>query len=580
MSRKRLLCFLVSFCCFAQSSFALAQTEKTDKQMTANRLAEEKSPYLLQHAHNPVDWFPWGDEAFQKAKKEDKPVFLSIGYSTCHWCHVMAHESFENPEIAHVLNKYFVSIKVDREERPGIDHAYMSVVMALTGGGGWPLSAFLTPDKEPFYGGTYFPPEAKWGSPGFKDVLLSLADAWHNRRNEVLQSGQSITEALRREAQKASASSHILDEKTFDIAFSQLNKSFDVKYGGFGQQPKFPTSHSLSFLLRYWKRTGNQEALQIVDKTLNEMAKGGMYDHLGGGFHRYSTDQKWQIPHFEKMLYDQAILANSYLEAYQATGNTVYARVAREIFDYVLRDMQQKKGGFFSAEDADSVDPEDAEGAGPKEAPHKKEGAFFLWKEKEINQTLGNEEEAVFNYYFGILPDGNAEYDPHGEFIGKNVLFAAHNLTEAADHFKKNVADMEAALKRSKQKLFEVRSTRPKPHLDDKILVDWNGLMISSLAVGSCVLNDSRYRQAAESAAQFILKNLVTKEGRLLHRYRDGESAIPATLADYAFFIHGLIDLYEATFDAAYLKEAKRLTHEMLRLFWDEKNGGFFFNGF
>ena len=550
------------------------------EELYTNRLINEKSPYLLQHAHNPVDWYPWGKEAFEKAKKENKPIFLSIGYSTCHWCHVMEEESFSNPEIAKIMNKYFVSIKVDREERPDIDNIYMSAVTAMTGSGGWPLTVFLTPDKKPFYGGTYFPPEDKWGRPGLKNVLLSIADAWKNRRDEILRSGESLIETIQQQTLSRSKKTSTLNEETLQKAYTQFSRRFDSRYGGFGKAPKFPMGHSLSFLLRYGKRTDESRALEIVEKTLTSMAKGGMYDHIGGGFHRYSTDGQWRVPHFEKMLYDQAILSKTYLEAYQATGKEEYAETAREIFEYILRDMTDPLGGFYSAEDADSLPAEaaaQADAVDPKYHHKKKEGAFYVWSKKEILNTLGKEEGEIFSYYFGVEPQGNALKDPHGEFKGKNILYIAHSLEETASRFKKSPIEIEKILKSAKEKLFPARSKKPRPHLDDKILTDWNGLMISSLAFGSRVLNEPRYRAAAEKSAQFILKNLFSEDGRLLHRYREGESAIPGMIEDYAFFIHGLFDLYQATFNPEYLKEAKRLTHEMLRLFWDEKDAGFFF---
>jgi len=494
---------------------------------------------------------------------------LSIGYSTCHWCHVMEEESFSNPETAEIMNKYFVSIKVDREERPDIDNIYMSAVMAMTGSGGWPLTVFLTPDRKPFYGGTYFPPDNRWGRPGLKTTLNSIADAWKNRRDEVLRSGDSLAQAIQQQVVTSTKKMFPLDKETLKRSYAQFLQRFDPTYGGFGSAPKFPMGHSLSFLLRYWKRTGEVKALEMVEKTLGEMSKGGMYDHIGGGFHRYSTDGQWRVPHFEKMLYDQAILARAYLEAYQATGKEEYAKTAREIFDYVLRDMVHPEGGFYSAEDADSPSLEN-----PKE---KKEGAFYLWTEDEIINVLGKEQGEIFCYYFGIEPKGNALQDPHGEFTERNILYIAHSLEETAMHFKKSVSQAEIIIKEGKEKLFNARSKRPRPSLDDKILVDWNGLMISSLAFGSRVLSEPRYRETAEKSAQFILKNLTREDGRLLHRYREGESAIAGTIEDYAFFIHGLIDLYEASFNPDYLKEAKHLADKMLRLFWDELEGGFFF---
>ncbi|MCQ9208585.1 MAG: thioredoxin domain-containing protein [Omnitrophica bacterium] len=571
MSRK-IVCLLLlslglSILVLQVFSYA-AQKEK--EYMYTNRLLKEKSPYLLQHAHNPVDWYPWGKEAFAKAKKENKPIFLSIGYSTCHWCHVMERESFSDPEMADIMNQYFVAIKVDREERPDIDNIYMNAVVEMTGSGGWPLTVFVTPDKKPFFGGTYFPPENRWGRPGLKSVLLSIAEGWANRRDEILRSSESLTRIIQQQTLLSSQETFSLNEEIFQKAYTQFSERFDAHFGGFGSAPKFPRGDSLSLLLRYWKRTDQPQALRMVEKTLSSMVKGGMYDHIGGGFHRYSTDGQWRLPHFEKMLYDQAILAKTYLEAYQATGKGKYAETAREIFEYILRDMAHPEGGFYSAEDADSA-PE-------AQYPHqKKEGAFYVWENDEIIKILGKEQGALLSYYFGVKPNGNAFADPHGEFKGKNILYLAHNLKETAKHFKKSSAEIEENIQSAKEKLFNIRSQRPRPHLDDKILVDWNGLMISSLAFGAMVLDEPRYRAAAEKATQFILKRLLREDGRLLHRYRAGESAIAATIADYAFFIQGLFDLYQATFKPEYLQEAKRLTQQMLQLFWDESSGGFFF---
>ncbi len=537
-----------------------------------NRLIHEKSPYLLQHANNPVDWYPWGDEAFEKARRQDKPIFLSVGYSTCHWCHVMEEESFSNPEIAKIMNDNFVSIKVDREERPDVDNIYMQVVMAMTGSGGWPMTVILTPDLKPFFGGTYFPPEDRWGSPGLVTILNTIAQKWKTERKQILGSSESITQAVRAEAQAKAAMSHTLDEKTFEKAYQQFQSQFDSRFGGFGGAPKFPRSHTLSFLLRYWERTGDGKALEMVEKTLQEMAKGGMYDHIGGGFHRYSTDGQWRVPHFEKMLYDQAILSKTYLEAYQATGKEEYARIAREILDYVLRDMTGSNGAFYSAEDADSA-PD------PSQPNKKSEGAFYLWSQDEITAVLGKEKGEIFNFYFGVGPNGNVPQDPRGEFKGKNILYVAHSLEETAKQFKKSSDEIETALKESRQTLFSIRSKRLRPHLDDKVLTDWNGLMISSLAFGSRVLNEPRYRDAVQKAADFLLEKMKREDGRLMHRYRDGEVAITGFIEDYAFFTHGLIDLYEATFDPRYLEEANFFLKNMFPLFWDESGGGFFLTG-
>jgi len=520
----------------------------------SNHLITEKSPYLLQHAHNPVDWYPWGKDAFDKARLEDKPVLLSVGYSTCHWCHVMAHESFEDEGISKMINDHFIAIKVDREERPDIDHIYMTATTAMTGQGGWPLTVFLTPQGDPFYGGTYFPPYAKWGSPGFIDLLGSIAAGWKSDRENILSSSRSITDGLRRNTQAAS-SSGIMDETLLDKAFRQMRGQFDAANGGFGSAPKFPMGHNLSFLLRYHKRREEPEALSMAEKTLTAMAQGGIWDHLGGGFHRYSTDQNWHVPHFEKMLYDQALLSRAYLEAYQVTGSGGYSRVARGTLDYVLSSMTDKEGGFYSAEDADSF-----------EAPggHSKEGAFYVFSQSEIEEALGLEAAAVFNYCYGVLPQGNASFDPHGEFKGKNILYQAHPSDEASENI----------LHEAKAKLLALRSQRPRPHKDDKVLCDWNGLMIASFAFASRVLGEVKYAQAAVKAADFILEHMMVKQ-RLLHRWRDGGAGIAATLEDHAFFIYGLVELYEATFQDKYLEAAQVLADRMIELFGDQA-GGFY----
>lgn len=535
-----------------------------------NRLIHEKSPYLLQHAHNPVDWYPWGEEAFKKARAEDKPIFLSVGYSTCHWCHVMEGESYSNPEIAKIMNENFVPIKVDREERPDVDNVYMQAVMAMTGSGGWPMNVFLTPDLKPFYGGTYFPPEDRWGTPGLTTVLKEIADKWKSDRDSILRSSQELTQAIQAKAQGKSNATHSLDEKTLKKGYEQFSSSFDSKYGGFGSGMKFPRSHSVSFLLRYWKKIKDTKALGMVEKTLQEMARGGVYDHIGGGFHRYSTDPQWRVPHFEKMLYDQAILARTYLEAYQATGKEEYAKVAREIFDYVLRDMTDSGGAFYSAEDADSLDPDSFK---------KREGAFYLWSKEEIVENLGKENADIFSYAFGVQSGGNAPQDPQGEFKNKNILYLAHDLKETAQKFRRTPVEIESILKNSKAKLFTIRSKRPRPSLDDKVLTDWNGLMISSLAFGSRVLDEPRYRDAAQKAADFIIRNMKRSDSRLMHRFRSKDVTITGFIDDYAFFSEGLLDLYEATFDPRYLEEAKSLSGEMHELFWDDSGDGFFFTG-
>ncbi len=548
------------------------QTRKTFTEPYTNRLIHEKSPYLLQHAHNPVDWYSWGEEAIQKAKKEDKPIFLSVGYSTCHWCHVMEDESFSNPAIAKIMNENFVSIKVDREERPDVDNIYMQAVMAMTGSGGWPMTVFLTPELKPFYGGTYFPPNDKWGRPGLVTILRSMSEQWKSNRSQIFQSSEQMTQGIQAAAESHAAASENLDANTLKLAYEQLRSNYDSTYGGFGGAPKFPRSHLLSFLLRYWKRSGDMEALKMVEKTLQETAKGGLYDHVGGGFHRYSTDSRWHVPHFEKMLYDQAILANTYLEAYQITKKEEYARVTREIFEYVLRDMSGSGGAFYSAEDADSA-PD------PSQPNQKSEGAFYIWSKDEIEKALGPERAGIFNYIYDVKPDGNVGHDPQIEFGNKSILHVVHSVDEAATKFQKTPDQIKTTLDDSKKILFGIRSKRLRPHLDDKVLTDWNGLMISSLAFGSRVLNEPRYMEAAKKAADFLLEKMKRKDGRLMHRYRDGEVVIPGFIEDYAFFTHGLFDLYEVTFNPHYLEEAQFFAKEMVRLFWDEKNGGFYFRG-
>jgi uncharacterized protein YyaL (SSP411 family) len=522
--------------------------------MATNRLANEKSPYLLQHANNPVDWYPWGEEAFRKARDEDKPIFLSIGYSTCHWCHVMAHESFENTEIAALMNNRYINIKVDREERPDIDRIYMTYVQATTGSGGWPMSVWLTPDRKPFYGGTYFPPDNRYGRPGFGSVLQQLAMAWVTDRARVLESANSIIARLRAtESQPLDAREDSVRERLY----FHLRRSYDSRFGGFGSAPKFPRPSVINFLLREWKWSDNDEARDMAFTTLREMAKGGMYDHLGGGFHRYSVDARWFVPHFEKMLYDQAQLAITYLEAFQISGDETFANTAREIFDYVRRDLRHPEGGFYSAEDADSViDPAH---------PHEKgEGAFYVWTAAELAEILGAD-AAWFGRRYGVEVKGNVHEDPHGEFTGRNILYLADSLSGSPADFA-----------RVRPVLLESRSRRPRPHLDDKVLTAWNGLMISAFAKGAQVLGDPSLAVTARSAELFVRERLLTREGALLRRWRDGEAAVNGFLDDYAFFVQALLDLYETEFDQADLDLAIRLTEAMIAKFADSENGGFF----
>jgi uncharacterized protein YyaL (SSP411 family) len=539
-----------------------------------NRLAREKSPYLLQHAHNPVDWYPWGEEAFDKARRENKPIFLSIGYSTCHWCHVMAHESFENEPTAAIMNREFVNIKVDREERPDVDRVYMTFVQATTGGGGWPMSVWLTPDLKPFVGGTYFPPEDRYGQPGFAKVLERIAAAWKKDHEKIAEQGSQIVKALRESQNAQPEGAAKIDKQLFQTAYEQLSRSFDDKEGGFGTAPKFPRPVALNFLTRIYARDPKSEsgkhALEMDLLALRKMAAGGMHDHLGGGFHRYSVDRYWHVPHFEKMLYDQAQLASAYLDAFQITQDRQYAEVARDILDYVARDMTSKEGGFFSAEDADSL----LEHRKPEHA----EGAFYVWTEKHVDAALGDD-SALFKFHYGVQGHGNAPEgsDPQDEFRGKNILIERHSVAETAKHLKKNEDEVRQSLARSREKLLSLRNKRPRPHLDDKIIAAWNGLMISAYARAAQVLDEPRYLESAARAAKFLRANLYDKKSKLLFRnYRESRSGIEGFADDYAFVIQGFLDLYEASFDIEWLKFAVELQETQDRLFFDEKNGGYF----
>ena len=537
-------------------------TLQGEKKMSANAavhkhtngLIDETSPYLLQHAHNPVDWQPWGSEAFERARKEDKPIFLSIGYSTCHWCHVMERESFENEQIAKIMNEHFVSIKVDREQRPDVDEIYMNAVVMMTGSGGWPLSVFITPEGKPFYGGTYFPPKDGYGRPSFERVLLSVADAWKNRRQELVDSAGKMSKLL--QITPTTTEKKNISLETLEKAFDQFHKSFDAIYGGFGTAPKFPQPANLSMLLSYWQRTDNNQALNMVENTLDAMADGGIYDHIGGGFHRYATDAQWLVPHFEKMLYDQALLSKVYLQAYQITKQERYAQTAREIFDYVLRDMTDPTGGFYSAEDADS------EG---------KEGTFYLWNPEQTASMLDEEQARLFNAYYGVTNEGNFEE-------GKTILNITTSMKRLEKDFQKDQATIENILKTARTRLFKERAKRIRPHRDEKIITAWNGLMISSLAYGGAVLQEEKYIEAARRSAEFVL-NTLHKNGRLMRYYRDGQVVEKAFLDDYAFTAMGLLDLYEATFDVKWLIEAKSLSNQMIELFADTETGGFFLAG-
>ncbi|MBE9544026.1 MAG: thioredoxin domain-containing protein [Proteobacteria bacterium] len=530
-----------------------------DQPYQYNRLIHESSPYLLQHATNPVDWYPWGKEAFEKARKEDKPIFLSIGYSTCHWCHVMEHESFSDKEVAELLNKDFIAIKVDREERPDIDNVYMTVTQALTGSGGWPMTIFMTPDKKPFYAGTYFPKHQRWGRPGMMELLPKIAAAWQNDRDKVLTSADQITQHVVRQSSRQPGPK--LDQEILDQARQFFVQAYDPEYGGFGKSPKFPSPHQLNFLLRRYYHTRDEQALAMVEKTLTQMRLGGIYDQLGFGFHRYSTDAQWLVPHFEKMLYDQAMLIMAYIEAYQATGKAFYARVAEEIITYVLRDMTSTQGGFYSAEDADS------EGI---------EGKFYLWTPREIKNLLDEKEAVVFSSVFNVKDGGNFEEAGPGHNIDQNILHLQKPLPELAKELGISEDQLRNRLEASRQILFDARQKRIHPFKDDKILTDWNGLMIAALAKTGYALNNQKYTAAASKAADFILQNLTTDTGRLLKRYRKGKAGQAAHLNDYAFMVWGLLELYQATYEANYLKHAIDLNQKMLTHFWDQQNGGLY----
>ena len=536
-----------------------------------NRLAAEQSPYLLQHQNNPVDWFPWGDEAFGKARAEDKPIFLSVGYSTCHWCHVMEHESFENARVAEVLNRHFVSVKVDREERPDVDRVYMTFVQATTGSGGWPMSVWLTSSLEPFYGGTYFPPAARWGRPGFVEILEEIARVWREERDKVTQSAAAILGRLREVGAPDGGSRGVPGTEALDRAVQQFWTAFDRRRGGFGDAPKFPRPSELLFLLREHARTGASEPRDMVLVTLRAMALGGMRDHIGGGFHRYSVDGGWRVPHFEKMLYDQAQLVLAYVEAAQLTGEAFHADVAADTLDYVLRDLADPAGGFYSAEDADSIPPEHA----GHPAAHKMEGAFYIWRDEEIADVLG-EDADVFRLRFGVLPDGNAPFDPQNEFTHKNLLFTARPVEEIASLTERLPMDVAAALARARTAMRAARSRRPRPHLDDKVLTAWNGLAIAALARAARVLPDGgRYLEAARRAAGF-LRDRMWKDGVLLRRYRAGEAAIAGYAEDYAYLVFGLLELFQADGDPAWLDWALALQRRQDELFWDPQEGGWF----
>jgi uncharacterized protein YyaL (SSP411 family) len=523
-----------------------------------NRLIHETSPYLLQHAHNPVDWYPWGEEALAKARAEDKPVLLSVGYAACHWCHVMEHESFEDEATARIMNEHFVSIKVDREERPDIDNIYMTAVQAMTGSGGWPMTVFMTPDGVPFYGGTYFPPEDRYNMPSFKRVLLSIAEAYRNRREELLKAGTELLNHLR-EATAVRLPEGAISPAVADAAFSNLQRMWDQRRGGFGGAPRFPQPMTYEFLLRYAARTGNELALAMTERNLRAMAEGGMYDQLGGGFHRYSVDAEWLVPHFEKMLYDNALLARVYIEMYQATGDAFFRRIAEETLDYLVREMRHPDGGFYSTQDADSL-PEHG-------ASHKEEGAFFVWSLADVREALGAD-AMIFAQLFDVTERGN--------FEGKNILHVLRRPADVARVTGQPVEKIAALVERSRRKLFAIREQRPKPALDDKVLTAWNGMALRAFALAASALGRDDYRAIARQNAEFLLREL-RRDGTVLRAWKDGKAApTQGYLEDHALLADGLLALYEATFEPRWLLEAQALADTMLARFWSDEIGGFY----
>ena len=548
-------------------------TNPASQHKHTNRLSNETSPYLLQHAHNPVDWYPWGEEALQKAQQEDKPILLSVGYSACHWCHVMERESFENEDIAGLMNQHFVSIKVDREERPDIDNIYMQAVQALTQQGGWPMTVFLTPDGRPFYGGTYFPPnDRQYGQetmPGFPRILLTIADYYDNHRAEVEEQANQLAEYLKQRSSTPLRSkggiipSGTIPLEMLNTASGELASEFDPVHGGFGHAPKFPNTMSLEFLLRTHQHRlrgeigskATKPELEIVEVSLQHMANGGIYDQLGGGFHRYSVDVEWLVPHFEKMLYDNALLSRLYLHAYLVTFNPFYERIVEETLDYVVREMVSPEGGFYSTQDADS------EG---------EEGKFFIWTTDEIETALLAEDARLFMLYYDVTKAGN--------FEGKNILHVEQDAQTVADKAQVNLETLQASLKRSREMLFELREKRVKPGRDEKILTSWNGLMLRSFAEAARYLDRPDYLQVATNNAEFLLRELIP-DGRLLRTYKDGRARLHGYLEDYAFLADGLLALYEASFNPRWFTEARRLMDEAIKLFADEQNGGFFDTG-
>src|SRR5688572_31181104 len=519
-----------------------------------NKLINETSPYLRQHAHNPVDWYPWGDEAFAKARAENKPVLLSIGYSACHWCHVMAHESFEDEDIARLMNENFVNIKVDREERPDLDQIYMNAVQMMTHHGGWPMTVFLTPEGVPFYGGTYFPPQDRYNIPGFPRVLISVAAAYKERPQDIAETGTSLVNELRRQSQSG-GSDHPVEQELRCAAYAVVDRSYDSTNGGFGGAPKFPPAMTLEFLLRTYARTGNPDALEMVTHTARKMADGGIDDHLGGGFHRYATDARWLVPHFEKMLYDNALLSRFYLHYYQVGHDETARGVVEGILDYVVREMTDPLGGFYSTQDADS------EGV---------EGKFFVWSPAEVKELLGETDAALFAAYYNITTAGN--------FEGENILNVTRDLHEVAKAENVTPDQLSETLSKGRRKLFEAREKRVKPARDEKVLTAWNGLMLASFAEAGAILDRTDYTEVAKRNARFVLENLL-RDGLLLRTYKDGQAKLNAYLEDYAFYIDGLLTLFETTGELEWFQEALSLTATMIDEFWDEQEGAFYYTG-
>jgi uncharacterized protein len=575
LNRWRSLVAVIFLCVALLCSFAADPTSPSENRLGfTNHLINEKSPYLLQHAHNPVDWYPWGEGAFAKARKENEPIFLSVGYSTCHWCHVMERESYSDPEIAKIMNANFVSIKVDREERPDVDNIYMTFVQASTGNGGWPMNVWLTPDLKPFFGGTYFPARDSNGKPVFKNVLLQIADLWKTQNGQIIASAKEITSQLQKFVQSGNSPGSTVNRDILQKAYKEFAQSFDSTYGGFGNAPKFPRPVVLNFLLHTYAASADspdgKRALGMTLFTLRKMAAGGIHDHVGGGFHRYSVDTVWHVPHFEKMLYDQAQLASAYLDAYQITLDSFFATTARDILDYVQRDLTGPEGEFYSAEDADSL----VQAGKPDHA----EGAFYIWTKDEIDHALGTDRAKVFDYFYGVEAKGNAgDSDTSGELAGKNILIEQHSLEEAAKEFNSSEHQVRQLVDESRNVLLGIRNQRSRPSRDDKVVTSWNGLMISAFARGARVLNEPRYLKTATQAAHFVQRKLYRQNDHtLLRTYRDGESKIDGFTDDYAFFIQGLLDLYEASFDTHWLDWVTALQERQNALFWDQKGGAYF----